>query len=226
VNTFHYVEGYPLIRPIPKGCSLDIEEAEHADAFLRAMPLVKGLDAGQPWPVMEFQRALFVTLLAVKDENGLRLYRRVLTALPRKQSKSHLWAALALYLLTVEQAPGAEIICAACDREQAAILFDIAASIVRRVPELRAVCQIVDHTKRIIHEASGGVLRAISSDAPSAYGINATAVLFDEFFTQRDREFWDALVTSTAARAQPIVAAITTAGYDKHTPAWELWTMR
>ena len=62
----------------------------------------------------------------------------------------------------------------------------------------------------------------LSADAKLKHGLNAHGVVFDEVHVQRDRELWDVLKTSTGARRQPLIAALTTAGFDETSICWEL----
>jgi phage terminase large subunit-like protein len=48
-------------------------------------------------------------------------------------------------------------------------------------------------------------------------------VIYDELHAAATRDLWDVLASSTGARAQPLVIAISTAGYDRHSILWELY---
>ena len=109
----------------------DEEKADRAIRFVRLLKHTKGKWAGKsfnllPWQENEIMRPLFGTV----DENGYRLYRKCYVEIPKKNGKSELAAAIALYLLVADNDYGAEIYSAACDREQASIVFNIAASMV------------------------------------------------------------------------------------------------
>ena len=65
--------------------------------------------------------------------------------------------------------------------------------------------------------------RAISAESFTKHGINASRVIYDELHAAPTRDLWDVLATSTGARAQPLVIAISTAGYDRHSILWELY---
>ena len=49
-------------------------------------------------------------------------------------------------------------------------------------------------------------------------------MIYDELHAAPNRELWDVLATSQGARAQPLMMAITTAGYDRHSILWELYS--
>jgi phage terminase large subunit-like protein len=154
--------------------------------------------------------------------DGLRQYRTAYLERGRKNGKSEEAAAVALYCLVADGEEGAEVYGAACDRDQASIVFHVAADMVRRSPHLSKLLKVIDSQKRIVYPATGSFYRAIPADAAGAHGYNASAVIFDEVHAQPNRELWDVLTTSTAAREQPLIYAITTAGYDRSSICWEL----
>lgn len=155
-------------------------------------------------------------------KDGRRQFRTVYVEVGRKNGKSEIAAGIALKLLCADGEQGGEVYGAACDRDQASIVFNVAADMVRRSSSLSKVCKVVPSTKRIIHTPSGSVYRAIPADAAGAHGYNASGVIVDEVHAQPNRELWDVLTTSTAAREQPLIFAITTAGYDRSSICWEL----
>ena len=147
-----------------------------------------------PWQKKDVIKPLFGT---IKDD-GMRQYKTVYVEAPKKQGKSPLAAGVALRLLFAENEPGAEIYSAACDKEQAAIVFDIAADMVRQNLKLAHRCKILDATKRIIHN-NGSFYRVLSSDVKTKHGFNPHAVIFDELHAQPNRNLWDVLTVGTGA---------------------------
>ena len=156
-------------------------------------------------------------------KDGLRQYRTCLLMLPRKNGKSELAAALAIYFLMFDGEMGAEVYSAAADKDQAALVFNVAAQMIRNDPELYAQVEIIDSQKRIVFRKTGSFYRAISAEAYSKHGFNASVVIYDELHAAPTRELWDVLSTSQGARAQPLMMAITTAGYDRHSILYELY---
>lgn len=190
--------------------------------FNRVLVHTKGKWAGvpfdlRPWQEQEIIRPLFGTL----NDAGLRQYRTAYVEVPRKNGKSEVAAGVALYLLTADGEEGAEIYGAAADRDQAGIVFQVAAEMVRRSRVLSKQLRVIDSQKRIVHPRSGSFYRAIPADAAGSHGFNAHGIVFDELHTQASRELWDVLTTSTGAREQPLTFAITTAGYDRNSICWE-----
>jgi len=191
------------------------------DWFPRYLTHTKGRWAGTPFELLPWQKEVIGKLFGTIKADGTRQYKRVYVEIPKKNGKSELGAGIALRLLFADNEPGAEIYSAASDRDQAAIVFNVAAEMVRNNPALARRCKIIDSTKRIIHN-NGGVYRVLSAEAHTKHGFNTQAVIFDELHAQPNRELWDVLTAGSGdARLQPIFFAITTAGYDRHSICFE-----
>jgi phage terminase large subunit-like protein len=197
-------------------------QADRAVAVINKLTHTKGPFAGQTFNLRPWQEKAVRKLFKTRAD-GLRQYRTCLLMLPRKNGKSELAAALAIYFLMFDGEIGAEVYSAASDKEQAALVFNVAAQMIRSEPELIAQCEILDSQKRIVHRKSGSFYRAISAEAYSKHGFNASVVIYDELHAAPNRELWDVLSTSQGARSQPLMMAITTAGYDRHSILWELY---
>jgi phage terminase large subunit-like protein len=198
--------------------------ADHAVRVINKLSHTKGPFARQlfklrPWQEHQIVRPLFQT-----GENGLRKYRSSLVMMPRKNGKSELAAAFAIHGLMFDGEEGAEVYSAAADKDQAALVFNVAAQMIRNEPRLLALVDIIDSQKRIVHRKSGSIYRAISAEAYSKHGFNASRVIYDELHAAPNRELYDVLTTSMGARSQPLMIAISTAGYDRHSILWELYS--
>jgi phage terminase large subunit-like protein len=77
------------------------------------------------------------------------------------------------------------------------------------------VLEVVDSRRTIAYRKEASFYRVLSADAFRAEGLNIHGLLFDELHSQRDRRLWDSLRYGGAARAQPLLCSITTAGYDR-----------
>lgn len=197
--------------------------ADRAVRLINQLTHTKGPFAGQSFDLRPWQEHQIVRPLFTTRADGLRQYRTCLLMLPRKNGKSELAAALAIYFLLFDGEIGAEVYSAAADKDQAALVFNVAAQMIRNDPELLAQCEIIDSQKRIVHRKSGSFYRAISAEAYSKHGFNASVVIYDELHAAPNRELYDVLSTSQGARSQPLMIAITTAGYDRHSILWELY---
>lgn len=170
-----------------------------------------------PWQENEIIRPLFGTVNA----EGIRQYRTAYIEIPRKNGKTSLLAALVLYLLCADGEHGAQIYSAASDQEQASIIFRIASQMIHSCPALAKKCKVIESTKRIIYHPTNSFYHALSAEAFSKHGYNPHAVVYDELHAAPNRDLWDVLQTSMGARRQPLMIAITTAGYDRETICYE-----
>lgn len=189
--------------------------------FERILRHSKGQQAGQSFMLLPWQHYVLSELFGRLNPDGTRQRRVGYIELPKKNGKSTTLAGIALYMLLADNEPGAEVYGAACDREQAGIIYREAASMVRASGPLSAALEVIDSRKTIVHKASGSFYRVLSADAFRAEGLNIHALLFDELHAQRDRRLWDALRYGGAARRQPLLLSITTAGYDRKSICWE-----
>jgi len=191
-------------------------------AFINGLTHTKGAFGGQTFNLRPWQVRILRQLFK-KRKDGLRQYRTCLLMLPRKNGKSELAAAIALYGLLADGEIGAEVYSAAADKDQASLVFGVAAQMIRNDPVLDDECYIVDSQKRIHHRRSGSFYRALSADAHRQHGQNASIVVYDELHTATDRRLYDVLSTSMGGRTQPLFLVISTAGYDRHSILWELY---
>lgn len=216
------VGGDYLLRRPPAGAHYDKDRADRVVRFINNLRHLDGEWAGRRFNLRPWQEAIIRTVFGtVWDESGYRVIRTLYIEIPRKNGKSELAAAVALYLLLGDREPGAQIYSAAADRTQASLVFNVAASMVEKDATLKKRCRIFRSTRNLTHPASGSFYRAIPAIAGSKHGFNAHGVIYDELHTAKDRELWDVLTTSTGARRQSLVMAITTAGFDRTSICWE-----
>lgn len=200
----------------------DQNKADRVVKFIRLLQHTRGKWAGvpfnlQPWQENDILRPLFGTV----NDDGLRQYRTAYIQMARKNGKSEISSAIALYMLFADRELGAEIYSAAADREQAAIVFNTAVAMVRQSKGLSKRCKILDSQKRIVIPNTNSFWRVLSSDAYTKHGLNPHAVIFDELHAQPNRDLWDVLTTGFGAREQPLLVALTTAGYDRNSICYE-----
>lgn len=207
---------------LPDGAYYDEAAAQKAVDFFGLLKLVEGQVAGKPWPLMPWMEyEVLRPLFGYKRADGTRLYRTAWVEVPRKNAKTTLAAAIALYGLTADGEPGAQCYIGARDRAQAKLCFDLARKMVEASPALKARCRAVRSYIEV--PKTGSILRALSGDAPGLHGLNAHVAILDEVHAHKSREVWDVMSSSVGARRQPIVMGITTAGaFDPTHIAWDM----
>tara|TARA_Y100001937_G_scaffold128752_2_gene207626 strand:- start:18260 stop:19891 length:1632 start_codon:yes stop_codon:yes gene_type:complete len=202
------------------GFVFDSEKAQRVVGFFEAfLKHQKGLEAGKPFTLLPWQRDFLATLFGWVDADGRRRYRRTWLEIPRKNGKSTLSSGLGLYLLFGDGEQSAEVVSAAGDRDQAAIVFDVAKGMIQGDAMLSKLAQV--YRREIKYPRTNSVFKVISSDAGTKHGMNISGLIADEVHVWPNRDLWDTLHTSMGARAAPLSIAITTAGHSRTSIAWE-----
>lgn len=180
-----------------------------------------GMKAGQPLVLAPWQRAeIIAPLFGTIRKDGTRQYRTAYVTMPRRNGKSVLAAGVALYLLFADQEPGAYVVSAAANREQARVVFDQAAKMVEASPALSAMAQV--YRSEIVIPSTGSRFKVLSRDSKVQHGMDLHGVVIDELHAHRDPELYRVLTTSTGSRRQPVTFVITTASSDEHSIAMEV----
>jgi phage terminase large subunit-like protein len=203
----------------------DKEKADTAVNFINSLYHVHGEWAGKPFNLMKWQEQTVREVFGTVDESGYRRYNTVFIFTPKKQAKSELAAALALLLLCADGEYGAAIYGCASDKNQAGIIFKTAAQMVRLKPALAKRIKVNDALKRLVFPAMDSFYQVVSADVPSKHGINAHGVIFDELLAQPNRELYDVMTKGAGdARQQPLTVILTTAGGDKRSICYEVYS--
>jgi phage terminase large subunit-like protein len=132
------------------------------------------VDDGTRMVLEPFQRRLLADYFAGA--------RETLVILPKKNGKTTLLAALALWHLNVEH--DAECVIGATSRDQAGIMFDQATAFVRRAPGLQERLLVRRGYREIRHRRNSGRVRVLAADVDTADGIIPTLALMDELHRQ------------------------------------------
>lgn len=203
----------------------DEEKADRAVAFIEHLCHTKGKWAGKPFLLLPWQEQIVRDLFGIVKENGKRQFLTAYIEIPKKNGKSELAAAIALYLLYADNEPSAEVYGAACDRNQASIVFDVARQMVEMSPALMRRSKIRSAGKRIINYHNAGFYQVLSAETGTKHGLNVSGLVFDEIHAQPNRKLYDVLTKGSGdAREQPLFFIITTAGNDKNSICYELHT--
>ena len=166
----------------------------------------EGALVGQPVQLREWQRQI---IRGIYDTAT----RRAIISFGRKNGKTALAAfLLLLHLVGPEAKANSQLFSAAQSREQASILFSLAAKCARMSPDLIQYVTIRDTAKELLCHELGTKYRALSADASTAYGLSPVFVVHDELGQVRGprSELYDALETASAAQETPLSIVIST----------------
>jgi phage terminase large subunit-like protein len=198
----------------------DVATADKAcDFFPTFLSHSQGQFAGQPFELDDWQRCLIVRPLFgwKQAKAGLRRFRKLRLFIPKKNGKTQLAAGIALYLMFCDGEPGAQIVCAAADREQAKLIFDAGKSMVEDSDDLSEMAQVF--VRSIVYGRNA--MKVVSADVKTKHGPNISGLIFDEFHAQEKRDLYETLAKGVAARLQPIDAVTTTAGTNQESICYE-----
>ena len=214
------------VQAVAEGCWYSKELADHAVKFFNDyLSHSKGEWAGQKFKLLDWQEwDVIRPLFGWVRPDCTRRFRRAYIEVPKKNGKSTLASGIALYLLQMDGEHGAEVYSAAADRDQATIVFNEAANMVKASAGLKELLIITDSKKTITEPETVSVYKALSADAPTKEGLNIHGLIFDELHAQPNRVLWDTLKYGGAARRQPLFISITTAGSDRNGICYEQHT--
>lgn len=200
----------------------DKAKADRAVRFIEQLRHTKGIWAGKRFWLLPWQEQMIRDLFGIVQEDGMRQFRMAYIEIPKKNGKSELAAAIALYLLFGDGEPSAEVYGAAADRQQASIVYEVATKMIQMCPALLKRCKLLPSTKRVVNYANAGFYQVLSAEVGTKHGLNVSGLIFDELHAQPNRKLWDVLTNGSGdARAQPLFVVITTAGTDRNSICFE-----
>ena len=203
----------------------DEKKARRVVRFIECLKHTKGEFHGKPFKLLPWQEKVIRDVFGtVREEDpDIRQYNQVYIEIGKKNGKSELGAALALNMLTNDDEWKAEVYSCASDRQQAAIVFDVAVDMVRQNPTLSRLIKIIPSTKRMVYQPTGSIYQVLSSEVATKHGLNVSACIFDELHTQPTRALYDVMTQGSGdARRQPLWFFLTTAGTDRNSVCWEV----
>lgn len=180
---------------------------EWIESFCR---VPEGKFVGKPVELRPFQRDI---VRGIYDTPT----RRAIISFGRKNAKTTLSAMLLLlHLVGPEARENSQLYSAAQSRDQAAILFALAAKMVRMSPDLAQYVIVRDTAKQLFCPELGTLYKALSADAATAYGLSPVFTVHDELGQVKGprSELYEALETASGAQEQPLSVVISTQAPD------------
>lgn len=203
----------------------DERKARRVTGFIECLRHTKGEFHGKPFKLLPWQEKIIRDVFGTvrDDDPTMRQYTTAYIEIPKKQGKSELGAAIALNMLANDNEWKAEVYSCASDRQQAAIVFDVAVDMVKQSPALSKRIKIIPSMKRMVYQPTGSIYQVLSSEVATKHGLNVSACIFDELHTQPTRALYDVMTQGSGdARKQPLWFFLTTAGTDRNSICWEV----
>lgn len=168
-------------------------------------------EIGKPIKLELFQKAYIQALFGfVYRDTGLRRFNETMFLVGRKNGKTTLLSAIALYMMIADGEGSAECYSVATKKDQASKAFKSACAMRSQSPEIRAL--ITKRRTDMYMPSTFSSFEPLSSDSDTLDGLNSHLVIIDELHAIKDRNLYEVMKQSTSSRRQPLVVMITTAG--------------
>lgn len=212
----HYVD---LVEAGKRGYYFSPDDAWHVIRYTEKFFVhIKGPKSKQPLLLDPWQKFWTAVLYGWRrSSDGGRRFSRGYEEVPRKNGKSTWKAPQGLYLFSMDHEDGAEVYAVATTREQAMTVFKPAFENVKRwikrSPGVARSFRVYQGANQEKIELDTSVFKPLPAHSDALDGLNPSAILFDELHAQKTAEVWDVMESGLGARFQPLLSAITTAGY-------------
>jgi len=191
--------------------------AKRAVDFIQLLPQSIGEFAGQPLKLEGWQVFVISMIFGWKKLDGRRRFKTGYVEIPRKNGKTTLAAAVALYALIADKEAGAQIYFAATKKDQAKICFTEAVNMIKQSGLKKY--GVDTFTNAITF--NGSTAKPLSADEDTMSGLNTHCAIIDELHEHKTSGVVDLITTSIGSRTQPFIFEITTAGKNKKTVCYE-----
>lgn len=145
-----------------------------------------------------------------KTTVNIRMFRKLMLWIPRKNGKSEFLAALALLFFVLDGVPQGEGYVFARKEGQARVVFNRMAAMVGNNPELKD--EVIAYAKTLYVKAFAAKFEVLSGSEAGLHGKSPTVIVGDEMHEWRSLVIADTLRQGTGGRLQPIELYASTAG--------------
>lgn len=196
--------------------------AEKVCKFIQLLPHTKGEWAFKRMPITLEPWQLFIFCCVfgwVHKKTNLRRFREVYTEIPRKNGKSAISAGTGLYCFSADNEFGAEVYSGATTEKQAWEVFRPARLMCKRTPLLCEAFGITVNASNLSRIADGARFEPLIGNPGD--GASPSCAIVDEYHEHDTDSLYTTMLTGMGARKQPLMWAITTAGYNIEGPCYD-----
>lgn len=182
--------------------------------FISKLKHFTGKHNNKPFDLLDYQYWMICNIFGFYYPNtNRRVINYLYIELARKQGKTALAAAIALYMLIADGENGSEVEMVANSAKQAKICFDLASNFLSSIDKKGKYFK--RFRDKIKFDKTKSFLQVLSSDASGNDGYNSYCFILDECHEQKDSKLWDVMVSSQGMRENSLGIIITTAGFNK-----------
>lgn len=157
-----------------------VSEADKVIKFVSIFKHNTGQFAGQSFKLLQWQQWVVANIYGFYWEDGTRRFSTAYIEIARKNGKTQLAAAIALYALVGEGESAAQVIAAANSKDQAKILLNAATSLAKSVDGKKRYLQ--PYRSEIRYPKTDSFLKIVSADTSKLDGLNCSTFIIDKVF--------------------------------------------
>lgn len=200
------------------------DKVDRAIQFISTLKHFTGKHAGSSFILEGWQQFIVANIVGFYwKTSGNRRFTSSYIEVSRKQGKSALASALCLYYLIADGEDGAEVLLAANSKEQAKIAFDMCSKFSKGLDTKGKY--LTSYRADILFSMTNSKLKVLAADDSKLDGFNASFGLIDEYHAAKNSKVRDVIKSSMGMRMNPHLCTITTAGFDKTLPCYQLRTV-
>lgn len=188
------------------------DKCERVLSFVSKLKHYQGKCAGKPFVLEEWQKWIIYSIFGFyyKDSNE-RLVKKALLTVGRKNGKSFLIAAMALYMLIADGEPAAQVLNIANNTKQAHLLFEMQQKLVKCLDPKHKYTKTLRDSIQVPKTSSYS--QVLSSDSSGHDGSSPSTYILDEVHEMKDSKLWDVMISGTGFRVSPLGICISTSGF-------------
>lgn len=220
-----WIRNWSDVCAVIDGCYMDERRGWKAVEWEQMLHHFEDQWAGKPFILSDWQKydleiPLFGWMRSEQvNKNGViepvRRFKRTITFIPKKNGKTTLCAARALYMTGPDGWRGCETYTISSAAKQSYIMFRAGMEMLKLSPDILSEFEIIKSRHRIVHLESASYWQALAEAPESTEGFKVNAVMKDEIHIWKNKKTYDSFKYSMAAKSEPIDSTISTAGeYD------------
>lgn len=207
----------PRIRNGYKSFRYDAEAATHAVEFVERFCYIPTGKIGMPFILEPYERMIVELIFGFVDSDGIRQIQYAFVEVARKNGKTSLSAAIALYMLIADGEGAPAIATTASSKSQASLAFGALWKMVRQSPKLSKYLRkgvVVERGETgVVCDTNMGYAIPLSKASDHLDGLDLSFVLCDELAAWKSREIFDLCRQAQSARRNPLMLCISTSGF-------------
>lgn len=196
----------------------DYKEAEKFFKFCTYLKHYKGESKGKSFELEAWQKFIYGSIYGWLDKENNWRFKNAYIEIPRKNGKTTMASAGALYDSAFVDRTGAEVYCVATKEDQAKLLYNDCLAYIHQSKELGNIFDVLigRSTINVTDTARTSFIKPLGSDSKRLDGLNPLSVYADELHAWQKRDLFDVMEDAFGARRQYHMVSITTAGHNKN----------